>query len=183
MLVREFGLCQQASRFPGHGFGPLGRLRRWAAPPQNRSGSACWYRARDLRYIEANPVRAKMVERAGDYRWSSFACHGREESNDLLDPVLSYAALAAYPAVRQRPWSTYVHQTPEEAELAAIRRSNETGLPYGENGNNCKFCLGVPNTATLPSPPAPLPSTGEGRFVPSLPALAAPLPRPLQTLL
>jgi putative transposase len=29
-----------------------------------------------LRYIEANPLRARLVERAGDYRWSSFRAHG-----------------------------------------------------------------------------------------------------------
>ena len=29
-----------------------------------------------LRYIEANPLRAGIVELAGDYPWSSFACHG-----------------------------------------------------------------------------------------------------------
>ena len=29
-----------------------------------------------LRYIEANPLRAGMVEAAGDYRWSSFPAHG-----------------------------------------------------------------------------------------------------------
>ena len=90
-----------------------------------------------LRYIEANPVRAEMVGQAGGYRWSSFACHGRGESNDLLDPLAPYAA---YPAVRQRRWSAYVHQMPEEAELAAIRRSNATGLPYGENGWVDQLC-------------------------------------------
>jgi len=30
-----------------------------------------------LRYIEANPVRAKMVERASEYRWSSYASHAQ----------------------------------------------------------------------------------------------------------
>jgi putative transposase len=85
-----------------------------------------------LRYIEANPLRAKMVERAGDYPWSSFACHGLGQSDPLLDPVPGYEALAKSAARRQRRWSAYVHQTPEEAELAAIRRSSETGLPYGE---------------------------------------------------
>ena len=93
-----------------------------------------------LRYIEANPLRAKLVEQAGDYPWSSFAYHGRGESNALLDPLLPYAALAAYPAARQRRWSAYVQQTPEEAELAAIRRSNETGLPYGESGWVDRLC-------------------------------------------
>jgi putative transposase len=85
-----------------------------------------------LRYIEANPLRAKIVERAGDYAWSSLACHGLGRSDALLDPGAGYDALASYPAARQRRWSACVHRTPEEAELAAIRRSSETGLPYGE---------------------------------------------------
>ena len=93
-----------------------------------------------LRYIEANPLRAKMVERAGDYRWSSFACHVGGRPDPLLDAVPGYEALAAYPAVRQRRWSAYVHQEPEEAELAAIRRSAETGLPYGEKGWVDRLC-------------------------------------------
>ena len=46
-----------------------------------------------------------------------------------LDTVPAYEALAAYAAVRQRRWSAYVQQTPEEAEVTAIRRSSETGLP------------------------------------------------------
>lgn len=86
-----------------------------------------------LRYIEANPLRAKMVSAAGDYRWSSFAAHGQGEASELLDPPPAYEALAAYPAVCRRRWSAYVHQTPPEAELASIRRSSETGLPYGES--------------------------------------------------
>jgi putative transposase len=51
-----------------------------------------------------------------------------------LDAVVPYDASAAYTAVRQRRWSAYVHAEPEEAELAAIRRSSATGLPYGEAG-------------------------------------------------
>ena len=86
-----------------------------------------------LRYIEANPLRAKMVATAGEYRWSSFAAHGQGVANDLLDPVPAYEALSAYPAVRRRRWSAYVHQTPPEAEVQSICRSNETGLPYGES--------------------------------------------------
>ena len=85
-----------------------------------------------LRYIEANPFRANMVEQAGEYRWSSFGSHGSGRTDILLDRVVAYEQLAAGPAVRQRRWSAYVHQTPDEAELSAIQRSNESGLPYGE---------------------------------------------------
>jgi putative transposase len=85
-----------------------------------------------LRYIEANPLRAEIVEQAGEYRWSSFGCHGDGHADGLLDPVVPYEALAAGAAARRRRWSAYVHRTPDETELAAIRRSSETGLPYGE---------------------------------------------------
>ena len=86
-----------------------------------------------LRYIETNPVRAKMVSAADGYRWSSYAAHGLGKADELLDPLDEYEAMAAYPAVRCRRWKAYVHQTPSEAESASIRRSNETGLPFGKS--------------------------------------------------
>ena len=72
-----------------------------------------------------------MVERAGDYAWSKFRLPRRGACGPVRDAAPGYDALAAY-AVRQRCWSAYVQQEAEEAELAAIRRSGETGLPYGE---------------------------------------------------
>ena len=87
-----------------------------------------------LRYIEANPLRARMTELAGDYRWSSFAAHGLGKSDPLLDRVEAYEALAVQRAARLRRWSAYVHQTPDEAELSSIRRSSDTGLPLGDRG-------------------------------------------------
>ncbi len=85
-----------------------------------------------LRYIEANPVRAKIVAEAGDYRWSSYAAHGQGQPDELLSPLPEYEALAAYPAVRCRRWSALVHEVAPDSELSAIRRSTETGLPLGE---------------------------------------------------
>ena len=87
-----------------------------------------------LRYIEANPLHAHLVESAGDYRWSSFRAHGLGASDAVLDRVEAYEGLAVQRAARLRRWSAYVHQISAEAELAAIRRSGETGLPFGESG-------------------------------------------------
>jgi putative transposase len=86
-----------------------------------------------LRYIEANPVKADIVPRAGYFRWSSFLSHGLGKPNGLLDKIVAYEQLAPTPVLRQKRWDAYVHQEPEEAELIAIRRSVETGLPFGEN--------------------------------------------------
>jgi putative transposase len=84
-----------------------------------------------LRYIEANPLRAGIVDDAGAYRWSSFGGHGANRADALLSPVPAYESLGAGAAARRRRWSVYVHLTPDDAELAALRRSNATGLPFG----------------------------------------------------
>jgi len=81
-----------------------------------------------------------LVRRAGEYPWSSFGRHGEGRSEPLLDPVVGYQALSPYPAIRQRRWSAYVHQASEDGELAAIRRSTETGLPYGDRTGVDRLC-------------------------------------------
>jgi len=84
-----------------------------------------------LRYIEANPLRAQIAERADDYRWSSYRVHGLGEKDDLVDRLVTYEAIATRATTRQRKWAEMVHRPIEETQLAAIRRSCATGLPYG----------------------------------------------------
>src|SRR5687767_15080188 len=38
------------------------------------------------RYIEMNPVRARMVRHPGDYKWSSYAVNAQGISSELIDP-------------------------------------------------------------------------------------------------
>src|SRR4051812_7104268 len=77
-----------------------------------------------LRYIEANPLRARLVAEAGDFRWSSFGTHGHGQPNVLLDPVIAYQELARTAPTRQRRWTSFVHQLPSDEELTALRRSS-----------------------------------------------------------
>jgi putative transposase len=85
-----------------------------------------------LRYIEANPLRAKMVRDAGAYAWSSYRFHGLGEANELISPLVTYGELSPYPAVRQRKWAEKVHTPLDGRAEAAVRRSVQTGLPYGD---------------------------------------------------
>jgi len=85
-----------------------------------------------LRYIEANPLRARLVSRADDYRWSSFAAHGQGRLDPLVDRLIPYDELSPYPKVRQRRWAERVHAPLEDQTLERIRRSSATGLPYGD---------------------------------------------------
>ena len=87
-----------------------------------------------LRYIEANPLRAKVVERAELYRWSSYPVHGQGATSELVDRLVTYEQLSPYATVRQRRWAQKVHLPEADATMAAIRRSNESGLPFGETG-------------------------------------------------
>ena len=86
-----------------------------------------------LRHIEANPLRVRLVADAGDYRWSSFAAHGRGQPDALLDGLIVYDELARTASTRLRRWTSFVHQSPSEEELSALRRSNTTGLPFGSS--------------------------------------------------
>ena len=47
------------------------------------------------RYVELNPVRAGMVERPGDYHWSSYRANALGFMDALISPHLLYRALGA----------------------------------------------------------------------------------------
>jgi putative transposase len=74
-----------------------------------------------LRYIEQNPVRAKMVERPGDYRWSSYAVHAHGARCDWLTPHPVYRALGDAAAVRQAEYRRLCGDLLNTAELADQR--------------------------------------------------------------
>ncbi len=68
-----------------------------------------------LRYIERNPLRAGLVERAEAWRWGSLyrRMHGTADERALL---------AESPVKLGRLWYEHVNDPQNEAELAAIRR-------------------------------------------------------------
>ncbi len=78
------------------------------------------------RYVERNALRAKMVEHAEDWRWSSLGCrvHGTRKEK---------AILGDWPLPRPRQWRRMVNQPQTEAELKALRRSVHRSQPYGSD--------------------------------------------------
>jgi len=54
-----------------------------------------------MRYIELNPVRAGVVHRPGDYRWSSFRANALGKEDDLVTAHPFYYALGRSAALRQ----------------------------------------------------------------------------------
>ncbi len=54
-----------------------------------------------MRYIELNPVRARMAAWPAQYRWSSHRYNALGEANTLLTPHAAYAVLGRGAAARQ----------------------------------------------------------------------------------
>jgi putative transposase len=84
-----------------------------------------------LRYIEANPLRAGMVNDLRDYPWSSYAAHGLEQANPLLSPLPCWTELAVTEAARQAHWRGWVHMPLTERELKEVSKAVRSGRPYG----------------------------------------------------
>ncbi len=70
------------------------------------------------RYIERNPLRAGLVERAEAWSWCSLA----QRAPWLSPGPLSLSA----------DWTEYVNRPETADELAAVRRSVARGRPYGD---------------------------------------------------
>jgi putative transposase len=78
------------------------------------------------RYVERNPVRAGVAERAEDYRWSSARAHALGTG----DPLLSNDEM-----LREMigDWSAYLAEEDDPNWVRALRVSTRSGRPAGND--------------------------------------------------
>lgn len=76
-----------------------------------------------LRYIEANPLRAKMVKRAEDWRFGSLWRRENGAASRLL---------ASWPVDRPANWVRWVNDPPPSDQIKQIRTSIVRGRPFGD---------------------------------------------------
>ena len=69
------------------------------------------------RYIERNPVKAKMVERAEDYSYSSARYYVTGKRDYLLTENLYYSGMGHDVAARQQNYATFLRHEEPYAEL------------------------------------------------------------------
>lgn len=79
-----------------------------------------------MRYVERNALRANLVRRAEEWRWSSL---WRRQSGDAESRKL----LSDWPLPRPRNWVEIVNQPQSDAELQALRKSVQRGTPFGSS--------------------------------------------------
>ena len=76
-----------------------------------------------MRYVERNPLRAGLVQRAEDWQWSSVWQQELRSRGGLLD---------SGPVPLPGTWIGYVNRPQTESEVEALRRSERRGCPFGE---------------------------------------------------
>ena len=79
-----------------------------------------------LRYVERNALRANLVKRAEDWRWSSL---WRRSCKDLAQRAI----LTDWPVAETADWVRRVNQAQTEAELTALRGAVMRGRPFGSD--------------------------------------------------
>jgi putative transposase len=106
------------------------------------------------RYVERNALRANLVLRAEDWRWSSLwrRQHGDDEPGRLLAP---------WPVPLPEDWCEHVNRPQSEGELAALRQSVQRGCPYGSLSWQKHMAARLGLGHTLRPPGRPKKSPGE----------------------
>ena len=91
---------------------------RFASFPMDES-----YLIAAARYLEMNPVQARLVERPEDYPWSSARAHIEGKDDDLakVAPLLAIVG----------DWRGFL-STPPEVEAERFRQHERTGRPLGQ---------------------------------------------------
>lgn len=77
-----------------------------------------------VRYVERNPVRAGIVNRAEDFLWSSARAHIFGEHNPLLNPDLPLLGVV-------QDWANWLAADDIESEINAIRNATAKDIPLG----------------------------------------------------
>jgi putative transposase len=106
---------QHAKRRVGYGHLYQGRFKSFPVESDDHFYSL-------VRYVERNALRAGLVARAEDWRWSSLC---RRPASEARLP------LSTWPVPRPSRWTARVNQPQTAGELAAIRHSIRRGRPYG----------------------------------------------------
>jgi REP-associated tyrosine transposase len=86
-----------------------------------------------MRYIELNPVRARMVSRPEEYLWSSFRANACGVRDELLVPHAIYGRLGESPDNRQAAYRELFQSSISESYGGQVGgrvvRSHPVGKP------------------------------------------------------
>lgn len=77
-----------------------------------------------MRYVERNPVRAKIVKQAWEYPWSSAQIHVNKVKDKIIDNCFIIDEI--------KDWAQYIAEADADNDLILFRKHSNTGRPLGD---------------------------------------------------
>jgi putative transposase len=84
------------------------------------------------RYIELNPVRARMVRHPRDYSWSSYRAHAQGAADPLLAGHEVYDRIAGTPAERRKGYRSLFRTALDDGFVEDLRAATNGGWALGD---------------------------------------------------
>jgi putative transposase len=107
------------------------------------------------RYIELNPVRAKMVRHPRDYAWSSYRANAESKVDSRLKPHERYLALGRNGAARQRAYRALCRELLDAEALEEIRLATNGGFVLGDRRFQAEIARALGRRVTRGKPGRP----------------------------
>lgn len=134
------------------GFGPLyqGRFKSFVIEQDEHLLTV-------LRYVERNPLRAKLVRKAEAWRWCSHHLRLSREGGDASEAAEAPTRppLAEWPVERPRDWLRSVNQPQTPAEEEAMREHIHRSRPFGSDAWQTRTATRLDLTSCFRAPGRP----------------------------
>jgi putative transposase len=85
-----------------------------------------------MRYVEMNPVRARMVAAPGEYPWSSYAANALGQPNEILTPHPEYLSLDVNASARWQAYRALFASAVDDPAHNLIRPATQQGVVAGD---------------------------------------------------
>jgi len=85
------------------------------------------------RYIELNPVRAKMVTHPSEYKWSSYHHHAQGDESEIINPHFMYQKLGRTDEERQLAYRELFSYQLDLSLVNAIRKATNGNFVLGDS--------------------------------------------------
>ena len=96
-----------------------------------------------LRYVEGNPLRAKIVARAEMWQWCSLAKYRSTEAPPWL------IAVNKWPVRRRDDWLRWVNRPQSQKEVEALHTCIKRGRPFGSDRRVFRTVKGLGLESTM----------------------------------
>ena len=82
-----------------------------------------------MKYVERNPVRAKIAKKPWEWKWSSAGYHTGEGESDL-----NVAEIGEFTGINEKEWKKIIEETDKGEQIEEIRKVTGVGRGFGGEG-------------------------------------------------